>query len=107
MLLPLDSPGVDIRPLISAGWEHRTNESFYDAVRVPVSHRIGEENRGWYVAMTLLDHERSNVGGAVAQRRTWSNSSATSGATRGASDRAWRNSTRCVRRSCSTTWRPR
>ena len=69
VLLPLDSPGVDIRPLISAGWEHRTNESFYDAVRVPVSHRIGEENRGWYVAMTLLDHERSNVGGAVAQRK--------------------------------------
>ena len=70
VLLPLDSPGVDIRPLLSGGWEHRTNESFYEDVRVPVSHRIGEENRGWYVAMTLLDHERSNVGGAVAQRKS-------------------------------------
>lgn len=69
VLLPLETPGVDIRPLLSGGWEHRTNESFYEAVRVPVSYRIGEENRGWYVAMTLLDHERSNVGGAVTQRK--------------------------------------
>ncbi len=30
---------------------------------------MGEENRGWYVAMTLLDHERSNVTGAVAAQR--------------------------------------
>jgi alkylation response protein AidB-like acyl-CoA dehydrogenase len=69
VLLPLDSAGVEVRPIISAAWERRTNESFYDGVRVPVVNRIGEENRGWYVAMTLLDHERSNVGGAVAQRR--------------------------------------
>ena len=69
LLLPLDSPGVEVRPIISAAWERRTNESFYERVRVPRTNRIGEENRGWYVAMTLLDHERSNVGGAVAQRR--------------------------------------
>ena len=69
VLVPLDSAGVEVRPIISAAWERRTNESFYDGVRVPVVNRIGEENRGWYVAMTLLDHERSNVGGAVAQRR--------------------------------------
>jgi alkylation response protein AidB-like acyl-CoA dehydrogenase len=69
LLVPLDNPGVEVRPIISAAWERRTNESFYDGVRVPVTNRIGEENRGWYVAMTLLDHERSNVGGAVAQRR--------------------------------------
>ena len=69
LLLRKDTPGVEVRPLISGGWEHATNESFYENVRVPVSQRIGEENRGWYVAMTLLDYERSNITGAVDQRK--------------------------------------
>jgi len=37
---------------------------------VPGATRVGEENNGWYVAMTLLDFERSNIGGAVGARRT-------------------------------------
>jgi len=69
LLLRKDTPGVEVRPLISGGWEHATNESFYEDVRVPISQRIGEENRGWYVAMTLLDYERSNITGAVDQRK--------------------------------------
>jgi alkylation response protein AidB-like acyl-CoA dehydrogenase len=39
-------------------------------VRVPVANRIGEENSGWYVAMTLLDFERSNVASIAANQRT-------------------------------------
>ncbi len=69
LLLRKDTPGVEVKPLISGGWEHATNESFYEDVRVPVSQRVGEENRGWYVAMTLLDYERSNVTGAIEQRK--------------------------------------
>ncbi len=69
VLLHKDTPGVEVRPLISGGWEHATNESFYEDVRVPVAQRIGEENRGWYVAMTLLDYERSNIIGAVELRK--------------------------------------
>ncbi len=69
LLLEKDTPGVEVRPLISGGWEHATNESFFEDVRVPVAHRVGEENRGWYVAMTLLDFERSNITGAVDQRK--------------------------------------
>ena len=49
--------------------EHWFNETFFEDVRVPVANLVGEENRGWYVGMTLLDYERSNVGGAVMQRR--------------------------------------
>jgi alkylation response protein AidB-like acyl-CoA dehydrogenase len=37
---------------------------------VPVSNRVGEENNGWYVAMTLLDFERSNVASIAANQRT-------------------------------------
>ncbi|MCA9825734.1 MAG: hypothetical protein KC479_09965, partial [Dehalococcoidia bacterium] len=39
-------------------------------VRIPARNLVGEENRGWYVGMTLLDFERSNIGGAVSARRT-------------------------------------
>ncbi len=49
---------------------HYFNEVFFDNVRVPAANLVGELNRGWYVGMTLLDFERSNIGGAVAARRS-------------------------------------
>ena len=61
--------GVEVRPLISGGWQHATNESFYTDVKIPISQRVGEENRGWYVGMTLLDYERSNIAGAVELKK--------------------------------------
>jgi alkylation response protein AidB-like acyl-CoA dehydrogenase len=59
-LVPLDSEGITIRPLWTIG-DGRTNETFYDDVRVPRKLLIGEMNRGWYYAATALDFER--VGG--------------------------------------------
>ena len=61
--------GVEVRPLISGGWQHATNESFYTDVKIPIAQRVGEENRGWYVGMTLLDYERSNIAGAVELKK--------------------------------------
>jgi len=49
---------------------HEFNEVFFEDVRVPVSNRVGEENNGWYVAMTLLDFERSNVASIAANQRS-------------------------------------
>ena len=69
VLLDLRSPGVEIRPIIDMTGGHEINEDFFEDVRVPVANRVGEENRGWYVAMTLLDNERSNIAGAIAMRR--------------------------------------
>jgi alkylation response protein AidB-like acyl-CoA dehydrogenase len=69
LVLDATTPGVSVRPIISMGWEHATNETFYENVRVPANQVIGEVNRGWYVGMTLLDYERSGIGGAVAHRR--------------------------------------
>tara|TARA_Y100001970_G_scaffold273721_1_gene372328 strand:- start:5372 stop:6595 length:1224 start_codon:yes stop_codon:yes gene_type:complete len=66
----INQTGIDVRPIISGGWEHATNETFYQEVSVPIENRIGEENRGWYVAMTLLDHERSNITGAIEKKKT-------------------------------------
>ncbi|MFH1090091.1 MAG: acyl-CoA dehydrogenase family protein, partial [Pseudomonadota bacterium] len=57
MIVDLKSPGVTIRPLITmAGW--RTNEVYYDEVKVPKKNLVGEKNRGFYYVMEALDFER-------------------------------------------------
>jgi alkylation response protein AidB-like acyl-CoA dehydrogenase len=66
----IHAPGITVRPLIDMGGRHYFNEVFFDDVRVPARNLVGELNRGWYVGMTLLDFERSNIGGAVGARRT-------------------------------------
>ena len=65
-----NTAGVTIRPLINMADHHHFNEVFFEDVRVPASNRVGEEHRGWYVGMTLLDYERSGIGTTAAQRRT-------------------------------------
>ncbi len=70
VMMSMSTPGITVRPLIDMGWKHYFNETFFEDVRVPVENLVGEENRGWYVGMTLLDFERSNISGAVGARRT-------------------------------------
>ncbi len=68
IVVPVDSPGVRIRPLIA--WSgYRTNEVFFDDVRVPVSNLIGEENRGWSYITGALDLERGALTNAGDLRR--------------------------------------
>ncbi len=62
------TPGLTIRPLINMAGRHHFNEVFFEDVRVPARNLIGEENRGWYVGMTLLDFERSGIGGTAGQK---------------------------------------
>ena len=69
VMMDAKTPGISIRPLVNMANEHHFNETFFDNVRVPVANRVGEENRGWYVGMTLLDHERSNITTAISTRR--------------------------------------
>jgi alkylation response protein AidB-like acyl-CoA dehydrogenase len=58
-------PGLSVRSIPDMAGGSELCETFFDDVRVPASYRIGEENRGWYVAMTTLDFERSGIAGAV------------------------------------------
>jgi alkylation response protein AidB-like acyl-CoA dehydrogenase len=60
-VLDMKTPGIQIRPLIDMTGGHHFNEVFFDNVRVPTKNMIGEENRGWYVAMTTLQNERSGI----------------------------------------------
>ena len=69
MIDSIRTPGITVRPLININGDHYFNEVFFEDVRIPASNLVGELNRGWYVGMTLLDFERSNIGGAVAARR--------------------------------------
>ena len=63
-VVDLVSPGITIRPLWTMGGE-RTNEVFYDDVRVPVANRVGEENEGWSYIREALGVERVVMGGVV------------------------------------------
>ena len=56
LLVPLDLPGIEIRPIGTLGGE-RTNFVFYDDVRVPDRYRIGEEGAGWMVISGALGAE--------------------------------------------------
>jgi alkylation response protein AidB-like acyl-CoA dehydrogenase len=70
LMIDLDSPGLSVRPIINMAWGDDLNETFFEDVRVPARNLVGEENRGWYVGMTLLDFERSGISNAVGSRRT-------------------------------------
>lgn len=69
-MVDMRAPGITVRPLVNMADRHDFNEVFFEDVRVPAANMIGEENRGWYVGMTLLDFERSGVARTGSQRRT-------------------------------------
>ncbi len=58
LLLPMDSPGIEVRPIITFEGTHEVNQTFFTDVRVPVAYRIGEEDKGWTVAKYILGFER-------------------------------------------------
>lgn len=68
-LVPMDTPGITVRPLTNLSGTHGFNEVFFDNVRVPKSNLLGEKNRGWYIAATTLDFERSGIGRIAPGRR--------------------------------------
>ena len=69
-MLNLRTPGVTIRPLVNMMGSHHFTEVFLEDVRIPVDCRIGDENRGWYIATTTLDQERSSINRVVMTRST-------------------------------------
>ena len=69
-LLDMKTSGVAVRPLINMADRHDFNEVFFEDARIPRANMVGDENRGWYVGMTLPDFERSGVAHTRAQRRT-------------------------------------
>jgi alkylation response protein AidB-like acyl-CoA dehydrogenase len=60
LLLPMSTPGLTVRPIISISGDHELNHVFFDDVRVPAENRVGDEDDGWQVAKALMERARSN-----------------------------------------------
>ena len=69
-IVDMDTPGIEVRPIINMFGIHYFNQVFFDNVRVPKRAMIGEKNRGWYIAATTLDFERSGVASFASNRRS-------------------------------------
>ena len=62
-VVDMHAPGVEVRPLRQMTGGASFNEVFFDEVRVPDDHRLGDVNQGWTVALTTLMNERAAIGG--------------------------------------------
>jgi alkylation response protein AidB-like acyl-CoA dehydrogenase len=60
-LLDMKTPGITLSPIINMAGNSGFNHVFFEDVHVPARNIVGDENRGWYVAASTLDHERSLV----------------------------------------------
>ncbi|KWT63761.1 hypothetical protein ADL21_01380 [Streptomyces albus subsp. albus] len=65
LLVDARSPGITIRPITDIRGAAPFCEIFFEDVRVPVANRVGEEGRGWYVAMDTLSFERAGLGTTI------------------------------------------
>lgn len=68
-LLDMKSPGITVRPLHDVLGNHTFNEVFLEDVRIPRECLVGEPNRGWYLAATTLDFERSGIHRMIGGQR--------------------------------------
>lgn len=74
LLIDLDSPGIEIRPIYTIAGEHEFNQVFFTDVRVPMDRLLGKQDDGWAVVRYLLMHEHGGVNSASAmlgQRISW------------------------------------
>jgi alkylation response protein AidB-like acyl-CoA dehydrogenase len=61
LLVPMDQPGVEVRPIKMISGEAEFNEVFFSDAKAPKENVVGEVNGGWAVAMTLLSYERGEA----------------------------------------------
>jgi len=64
LIVDTTDPGYSFTPIITADGSHHVNATYYNDVRVPVSMLVGEENQGWKLITTQLNHERVMLGPA-------------------------------------------
>ena len=63
LLVDMNSPGVELRPIRTLDGDREVNEVFFTDVKVPVENLVGEENKGWTYAKYLLTYERTGIAG--------------------------------------------
>ncbi|MFC9993197.1 acyl-CoA dehydrogenase family protein [Nocardia sp. NPDC127526] len=62
LIVDTKDPGYSWTPIITADGAHHTNATYFDNVRVPADMIVGEENGGWKLITTQLNHERVSLG---------------------------------------------
>ena len=62
LLIPMDTPGIRVRPLRTMTGHAEFNEVFFDSVRVPKANLVGSRGEGWKIANATLVHERNMLG---------------------------------------------
>lgn len=62
LIFSMDTPGIDVRPLVTMTGEAFFNEVFFTDARVPKDQIIGRRGEGWFVANNTLKHERGGLG---------------------------------------------
>jgi len=60
-ICPMDTPGIEVRPIIEMTGQHLFNEVFFDDVRIPAENVVGEVNKGWHLAKVTLGNERVSL----------------------------------------------
>ena len=62
LLIPMDTPGVEVRPLREMSGGYEFNEVFFTDARIPAENIVGERGQGWQVSRATLVHERNLIG---------------------------------------------
>jgi alkylation response protein AidB-like acyl-CoA dehydrogenase len=70
VLVPMDTPGITVRPIKNMAGGAMFAEVFFDNVRVPVANRLGDEGQGWKVTVSALAHERSSIAEVAGLQRS-------------------------------------
>ena len=60
-ILPMDLPGVELRPIVDMTTAHSFNQTFFDDVRLPAKYLVGQEGEGWKLAKVTLANERVSL----------------------------------------------
>ena len=63
MLIDMDAPGVEVRPITMISGTIPFCETFFTDVKVPKENLVGKEGQGWTIGKRLLQHERTNISG--------------------------------------------
>ncbi len=87
LIVDTSDPGYSWTPIILSDGAHHTNATYFNDVRVPVEMLVGEENAGWRLITTQLNHERvmlgpaGKVAGIYDRVRTWASKPGGNGVT--------------------------
>ncbi|MBI5257649.1 MAG: acyl-CoA dehydrogenase family protein [Burkholderiales bacterium] len=73
LLIEMDRPGIEVRPIVSIDGEHHLNQVFFTDLRVPRSNLVGKEGQGWEIAKYLLTHERTSIAGVADSKAAMAN----------------------------------